>query len=159
MSMILGARQRKWDDRYLGLAQDISTWSKDPSTKVGAVIVNSNNRIIATGFNGFAPGENDDPALYADRGYKYQHVVHAEDSAIRTCDERDLYGATLYTSFPCCPNCMRMVRNRRFHRVVCRPLPTEGKSIDWVNQWRGWIAESIHIAAGSRIVFNFVDQE
>ncbi len=46
----------KWDKRFLKLAREISTWSKDPSSKIGAVIVNDERRILATGYNGFPRG-------------------------------------------------------------------------------------------------------
>ena len=50
----------KWDLRFIGLAQHISTWSKDPSTKVGCVVVGEDREIRSTGFNGFPRGIDDD---------------------------------------------------------------------------------------------------
>jgi deoxycytidylate deaminase len=68
-------RQEKWDRRYLELAQFVSGWSKDPSTKTGAVVVDEDG-VVSVGFNGFAPGVNDAPERYANRELKYKMVVH-----------------------------------------------------------------------------------
>ena len=46
----------KWDMRFLELAALVATWSKDPSTQVGAVIVDSAKRIVSVGFNGAPRG-------------------------------------------------------------------------------------------------------
>ena len=68
----------KWDIRFLDLAQNISTWSKDPSRKIGCVAVGTNREILAQGYNGFPRGIADLPQRYEDRETKYQYVVHAE---------------------------------------------------------------------------------
>jgi dCMP deaminase len=72
----------KWDRRFLNLAREVATWSKDPSTGVGAVIVNASKHVVGMGFNGFARGVDDDPARYNDRPLKYKMIVHAEVNAI-----------------------------------------------------------------------------
>ena len=74
--------QEKWDKRFLRVAQEISTWSKDPSKQIGAVAVNSDRRILATGYNGFPKGIEDSPERYIDRTIKYDLVVHAEMNCI-----------------------------------------------------------------------------
>lgn len=70
-----------WDDRFLELATVISSWSKDPSTQVGAVIVDDDNRVISIGYNGFPKGIKDDHRL-SNRDLKYEMVVHAEANAL-----------------------------------------------------------------------------
>lgn len=150
-------RQDKWDGRYLAIALQIASWSKDPSTKVGAVVVNGDNRIVSTGFNGFPPGEDDAAHLYTDRAYKYAHVVHAEQSALEQCPTRGCSGFTIYTSFPCCPNCTRAIRARGFRRIVCPPLPTAGKSAEWISQWGDWVRESLAIAYAGGVSMEFRD--
>lgn len=73
----------KWDRRFLELAKHISSWSKDPSTKVGAVLVNPDNRIVVgIGYNGFARGVQDTDERLNMRELKYKFVVHAEVNAI-----------------------------------------------------------------------------
>ena len=73
----------KWKRRFIELAKHISTWSKDPSTQVGAVIVRPDKTIASVGFNGFPRGVDDRPEKLADRPLKYQMIVHAEINAIR----------------------------------------------------------------------------
>ncbi len=77
--MIFG---QKWDSRFLDLAKHVSTWSKDPSTQVGAVIVNDLKQVVGMGYNGFSRRVWDDPKRYADRPTKYKLIVHAEQNAI-----------------------------------------------------------------------------
>jgi dCMP deaminase len=66
----------------MGLAKYISEWSKDPSTKVGAVIVDDEKKIVGLGFNGFPIKTSDNEELYYDRDYKLSKIVHAEINAI-----------------------------------------------------------------------------
>ena len=134
-------RQRKWDLRYLELATLVGTWSKDPSTKVGAILVRPNNSIAATGFNGFPPGHDDSPELYLDREYKYKHVVHAEMNAL-TFHGQPAPGFTLYTSFPCCPDCVQVAASRGVTRIVQPSLPMLGRGPDWIRQWRQRMVEA-----------------
>jgi dCMP deaminase len=105
------SRQDKWDRRYLELAKLVSTWSKDPSTQVGAVIVNFDLQREFVGYNGFPRGVNDSPERYADRELKYKLVVHAESNAIRKAGDY-ARGSTLYVypSFsmpPICNECAK----------------------------------------------------
>ena len=71
-----------WPGRHLNLAEFISGWSKDPSTKVGAVLFRRDGSIISMGYNGFPRGVNDDPALMTNRDIKLKMTIHAEDNAI-----------------------------------------------------------------------------
>ena len=95
--------EAKWHLRFLDLAMLVSTWSKDPSTCVGAVIVDSKRRVVGMGYNGFPRGVKDHRSRYNERETKYQFVVHAELNAIlNTLNQRELHGADLYcTMFPC----------------------------------------------------------
>ncbi len=68
----------KWDKRFMKLAREISTWSKDPSSQIGAVIINDERRILATGYNGFPKGIRDTEERLNDREQKYPMIVHAE---------------------------------------------------------------------------------
>jgi dCMP deaminase len=94
----------KWDQRFLDLAKYISSWSKDPSTKVGAVITD-HRRVVSLGFNGFPQGMNDDPALYENRDEKYSRVVHGEINALLFA-QQSVRNHTLYTwPFAPCDRC------------------------------------------------------
>lgn len=145
------SRQDRWDLRYLRLAAEVAQWSKDPSTKVGAVLVRENNTILGTGFNGFPPGEDDDPKLYADRTYKYAHVVHAERNALMHASTQDVRGSTLYTSFPCCKDCMRLAGSSGVARIVFPPLPREGRSADWVGEWEAEMGRAFLVSEEFRL--------
>lgn len=106
-----------WDERFLQLAQHIAQWSKDPSTKVGAVIVRPNRTIASVGYNGFPRGVNDDERLN-DRPYKYAMTVHAEANAILSANER-LDGCTLYvTPLSPCSSCASILIQSGIKRVV-----------------------------------------
>ena len=93
-----------WPKRYLTLAEFISGWSKDPSTKVGAVLFRSDGSIISMGYNGFPRGMSDDPALLNDRTIKLKMTIHAEENAILSAvrNGSTLDGACLaVTRHPC----------------------------------------------------------
>lgn len=107
-----------WDARYLDMAQVCSTWSKDPSTKVGAYIVDEHNRPVSHGYNGFPKGMEDSPERYADREFKYAHVVHAEMNAILNAG-RDLNGCTVYCTHPPCTTCLCSMKQAMVARIVC----------------------------------------
>lgn len=118
-------RQAKWDRRFLALAEFVSGWSKDCSTRVGAVIAAPDLSVVSVGFNGFARGVSDDPERYADREVKYKLIVHAERNAMLFA-RRDLTGCTLYTHpFAPCSQCAAMVIQAGIRRCVSPPLPVE----------------------------------
>lgn len=118
----------KWDLRFLSLAKDIASWSKDPSTKVGAVIVDPNSKqIISTGYNGFPAGMDDSPELYANRDIKLSRVIHGEINAILNAKE-SVRGATLYLwPFLSCDRCTVHVIQSGIKRVVSPVIPDELK--------------------------------
>jgi dCMP deaminase len=108
---------QNWDHRFLVLAKLIGSWSKDPSTQVGAVIVDENNRIVSVGYNGFPQNIKDDDRLY-DRETKYKIVVHGEINAILFAN-RSITGCTLYTfPFEPCPRCAGLIIQSGIKRVV-----------------------------------------
>lgn len=120
-----------WHNRFLELAKLIATWSKDPSTKCGAVLVRPDKSIASMGFNGFPRNMDDDEKLYEIREIKYDRVIHAEMNAILFCkDPFPLNGYTLYTSAPCCSRCaihMIQVGIRKF----VWPRATPEQQIRW----------------------------
>tara|TARA_A100001015_G_scaffold79490_1_gene88189 strand:- start:6769 stop:7221 length:453 start_codon:yes stop_codon:yes gene_type:complete len=113
--------QEKWDRRFLRLAQEISSWSKDPSKQIGAVAVNSDRRILATGYNGFPKGIEDTPERYANRTIKYDLVVHAEMNCIynATFNGISLKDSTLYVwGLPVCHDCAKGIIQVGINRIV-----------------------------------------
>ena len=99
----------KWDQRFLNLAEHISGWSKDPSTKVGCVVVGEDREIRSTGFNGFPRGIADDSDRLSDREKKYPLICHAEENAIMHAARigLSLKGCTAYVTWPPCTRCAR----------------------------------------------------
>lgn len=93
-----------WKEYFMGVAILASKRSKDPNTQVGACIVDDNNIILSTGYNGFPYGCSDDEYSWERTGAdtKYQYVVHAELNAILNAQGKNLKGATIYVDlFPC----------------------------------------------------------
>lgn len=116
----------KWHLRFLRLAQEVSTWSKDPSTGVGAVLINPERRVIGIGFNGFPPGVEDLPERYNDRTTKLRLTVHAEQNALHFA-MHDTVGSTLYTTFfPCC-QCAAAIIARGVRHVVSVDNPADAR--------------------------------
>jgi dCMP deaminase len=112
-----------WDRRYLDLAKFVAThWSKDPSTQVGAVVVNWDAHQEFIGFNGFPRGVQDLPERYNDRELKYKLVVHAEVNALQKAGGL-ARGATLYVwpSFalpPICNECAKLAIQAGIAEIV-----------------------------------------
>jgi len=122
--------EQKWDLRFLNMAKLVSTWSKDPSTKCGAVIVRPDKSVASTGFNGFPKGCSDDPELYNNREEKYQRVIHAEQNALLLSHDQSLEGYSLYTYPPgrsgTCDRCAAHVIQAGIKEVV-HFIPPEGE--------------------------------
>lgn len=96
-----------WHDYFFNFARDAALKSKDPNKKVGCVIVDSNNRIISTGFNGF-PQRCNEKLLSWKRPHKYGCVIHAELNAVLYA-KQSLDGCVLYTTDAPCDNCLKHV--------------------------------------------------
>lgn len=108
----------KWDRRFYELAQHVAQWSKDPSTRVGAVIVDDLRRVVSLGYNGFPRGVPDHPEWLADRDTKLRYTVHAEMNAVLN-SAREVRGCTLYTwPLPSCSDCAKLVVQAGVRRVV-----------------------------------------
>jgi dCMP deaminase len=125
----------KWDVRYLNLAKEVSTWSKDPSSKIGAVAVGSKGQVLSQGYNGFPRGIFDGGARLKDRELKYKYIVHAEQNLIynATYNGVSLDGATLYvTGLPVCSECAKGVIQVGIKRVV---MPEQDIKENWKESW------------------------
>lgn len=100
----------KWNERWFKRAKEISTWSKDPSTKIGCVYVDVENRQeLSAGYNGFPRNIKDDDRLL-DRETKYKYVVHAEMNGIYNAVHKgiSLKGSRLYVyGLPVCSECAK----------------------------------------------------
>ncbi len=110
----------KWDARFLELAAHISGWSKDPSTKVGCIVVGADREIRSTGFNGFPRGIEDDAARLENREFKYPLICHAEENAIMHAARVgvSLRECTAYVTWPPCTRCARSLIQAGIVEVV-----------------------------------------
>lgn len=125
----MASESEKWNRRFIELAKLVATWSKDPSSQVGAVIVDEHRRIVSTGYNGFAVGVNDLPERLNNRDVKYKIILHAEENAIMFA-RRDLTGCSLYvTNLPPCAHCASLIVQSGIKNVyaVCDEVPDRWK--------------------------------
>lgn len=111
-----------WDEYFMGVAALSAKRSKDPSTKVGACVVNEDKRIIGIGYNGFPMGCSDQvfPWGKEDKNYlntKYPYVVHAEPNAILN-STASLKNSTLYVTLFPCHECAKLIIQSGIKRVV-----------------------------------------
>ena len=111
-----------WDDYFMGVALLAAERSKDPSTQVGACIVDSDKRILSTGYNGFPQGCSDDEFPWGREGSeeqtKYQYVVHAELNAILNARGKSLAGSTLYVGLFPCHECAKAIIQAGVSEVI-----------------------------------------
>lgn len=128
----------KWYRRYMDLSEQVSTWSKDPNTKVGAVIVGSKGQILTQGYNGFPRGIKDSPRRLNDRPLKLSLVVHAEMNAIfnATYNGVSLDGATLFVyGLPICAECAKGIIQVGISKVVIDSV-CKNKRPEWLESWQ-----------------------
>ena len=128
----------KWRNRYLLLAKHFSTWSKDPSTQVGAVAVSNNGLILSEGWNGFPRGIRDTPGRLGDRQTKYDYMVHAEKNLIYNATRNgiSLLNSNLYVyGLPVCSECAKGVIQVGIKSVY---ILTDSMNVrdTWVESWK-----------------------
>mgnify|MGYP002514832928 CR=1 FL=1 len=109
-----------WDEYFMGVALLAGKRSKDPNTQVGACIVDENNIILSTGYNGFPYGCSDDTFPWEREGddTKYKYVVHAELNAILNANGKLLKGAKLYVDLFPCNECAKAIIQSGIKEVV-----------------------------------------
>ena|SRR5271155_2719196 len=113
-----------WDRRYLTIAMQISHWSKDPSSKMGAVITNADRRLVALGFNGFPKKVGDCQSRLHNKRVKYEIVVHAEANAMLIAGDAAVRGTVyLYGPRPICARCAGLLIQAGIKRAVAIPPP------------------------------------
>ena len=110
-----------WDEYFMGLAHLSSKRSKDPSTQVGCCIVDTNNKVVSIGYNGFPTGCNDDAFPWDREGdfcnTKYPYVVHAELNAILN-SKLNLNNCIIYVSLFPCNECAKAIIQSGIKKIV-----------------------------------------
>lgn len=150
----MDARTMKWHLRHLDHARYASQHSKDPSTGVGARIVDEHQRVVSEAYNGFPRGVSDTLARLNDRTVKYKIVLHAEENAILFA-QRPLYNCTLYV-WPCppCAHCAALIIQSGLARVVS-VQPTA----DMLSRWRDDLKLAADIFAEAQVGTLFMSPE
>lgn len=141
-----------WDARFMNMAREVASWSKDPSTKVGAYIAEG-NLPVSHGFNGFPRGTSDDPALYANRDRKYRRVLHAEQNAILFAQRR-LDCCTIYITHAPCARCAAQIIQSGITRIVC---PNPWGDADYIERWRDDVLETEAMCREANIKLEYND--
>jgi len=125
----------KWDFRFLEMARQISLWSKDPSTKIGALAVGDDGQILAQGYNGFARGVEDSFERLNNREVKYDFIIHAEHNCIfNAClNGVRLKDSTLYVfGLPICHKCSPGIIQVGIKKVV---MAFDREDKRWMDSW------------------------
>lgn len=111
-----------WDEYFMGVALLSGKRSKDPSTQVGACIVNEQNKIVGVGYNGLPIGISDDAFPWQNEGAfletKYPYVCHAELNAILNNIGINLGGCKIYTALFPCNECSKAIIQSGIKEVI-----------------------------------------
>ena len=111
-----------WDEYFMGVALLSAQRSKDPSTQVGACIVDKRNKIVGVGYNGFPTGCSDEDLPWAREGdfldTKYPYVCHAELNAVLNSIKGDLHDCRIYVALFPCNECAKVVIQSGIREVV-----------------------------------------
>ena len=125
----------EWVSYFMNIARVVATKSKDPSTKVGCVVVDTETkRIMATGYNGFPPGVNEDKSRW-ERPTKYDFVTHAEQNCIAAAARFGigLTGATMFVTLHPCVDCAKLIASAGISNIVFIESELERKQDrDWI---------------------------
>lgn len=107
-----------WHRWFLGMAEYAASASKDPSTKVGSVVVDSKKRIVSVGYNGLPMGVKDTEERLHNRELKYKLIVHAERNALLFSNS-SVENCTIYTwPFMPCSSCAALIIQSGISNVV-----------------------------------------
>ena len=140
----------KWDERFLDMAKLVSGWSKDPSTKVGAVIANG-KEVISVGFNGLPKGVPDEDINLEDRTRKYPMTIHAEVNALNYAAQ-SVSGATMYATQCLCANCAGQAIQRGIKRIVA-VRPTN----EFLDRWGEEMGLAYYMMENAGVEYEFFE--
>jgi dCMP deaminase len=148
----------KWDKRYINLVKEVATWSKDPSSKIGSIVVSPTGSVLAQGYNGFPRGIEDREDRLNDRSVKYDYMVHAEMNSIynATYNGVCLVNSTIYIyGLPVCHECAKAIIQVGISRVVS--IRTKELSPKWKDSCT--IALDLFKEAGVEVVEKFTTND
>lgn len=115
---MMTVEEERWHIRFMRLAREVATWSKDPSTTVGCVLV-KDKKVVSLGYNGFPKNISDDLNRLYKREEKYEITVHAEVNAVTTAALHGISteGCTAYVTFNPCSRCAAVLINAGIQSV------------------------------------------
>ena len=111
-----------WDKKFIELVEHISGWSKDRSTKIGSVMVDSDNRIVSVGYNGFPSGFDDNIDYRHERPQKYLYTEHSERNCIYNAARigAKTKDCILYVKWFPCADCARAIIQSGIKKLYCQ---------------------------------------
>jgi len=122
-------KQREWDEYFMKIAETVALKSKDPSSKMGCVIVDQNKRVVSLGYNGMLQGADESKMTLSERPMKYYFAIHSEMNALIFA-KRDLTGCTVYNRVATCENCLKYCLQAGIKRFVYEELRVKSHSTD-----------------------------
>jgi len=125
----MSTSQKQWDEYFLKIAETVAEKSKDPSSKMGCVIVNPKKQVISVGYNGLIQGADESKMTLEERPMKYHFVIHSEMNALLYAN-RDLTGCTIYNKTATCDNCLKHCLQAGIKRFVYKELRVHSHSTD-----------------------------
>ena len=123
------SNQKAWDEYFMNIAEAVSAKSKDPSSKMGCVIVDQNKRVVSLGYNGMVQGADEAKMTLNERPMKYYFVIHSEMNALIFAHQ-NLEGCTLYNRVATCENCLKHCLQAGIKRFVYKELRVHSHSSD-----------------------------
>ena len=127
----------KWQRRYLDIAKNVASWSKDPGTQVGAIAVGKKGQILSQGYNGFPRGVRDTPERLNDREQKLKFTIHAELNLVFNASFSgiSLEDSTVYVyGLPTCSECAKAMIQAGVKNLVI-PASLIDKKPEWKDSW------------------------
>ena len=125
----MSSKQREWDEYFMDIAEVVAKKSKDPSSKMGCVIVDKNKRVVSLGYNGMIQGADEKKMTLSERPMKYYFSIHSEMNAVLFAHQ-DLAGCTIYNRVATCENCLKYCLQAGIKRFVYRELRVHSHSTD-----------------------------
>lgn len=125
----MNQKQRAWDEYFMKIAETVALKSKDPSSKMGCVIVDKNKRVVSLGYNGMVQGADEAKMTLSERPMKYYFAIHSEMNAVIFAHQ-DLSGCTVYNRVATCENCLKYCLQAGITRFVYEELRVHSHSTD-----------------------------
>lgn len=125
----MNEKQLKWDEYFMQIAEAVAAKSKDPSSKMGCVIVDEHKRVVSLGYNGLVQGSDESKMTLTERPMKYYFAIHSEMNALIFAHQ-DLTGCTIYNRVATCDNCLKYCLQAGIKRFVYKELRVHSHSAD-----------------------------